>query len=77
MGVIHKLPSRGHPGAFDFVLSTMTPENVALMSEKTSLIPTTADAAALTEQYKEGGQFRSFYEMANAFALVRPKRPAT
>jgi multiple sugar transport system substrate-binding protein len=75
MGVSTNCSEEATPGAFEFVLSTMTPENVALMSEKTGLIPTTTDAAALTEQYKEGGPFRSFYEMAEAFALVRPETP--
>lgn len=75
MGVTTSCSEEATPGAFEFVLSTMTPENVALMSEKSSLIPTTADAAALTELYKEGGQFRSFFDMAQAFALVRPETP--
>jgi multiple sugar transport system substrate-binding protein len=75
MGVTTNCPADATQGAFDFVLSTMTPENVALMSEKTSLIPTTSDAAALTELYSEGGAFRGFFDMANAFALVRPETP--
>jgi multiple sugar transport system substrate-binding protein len=75
MGVTTNCPAEATQGAFDFVLSTMEPENVALMSEKSSLIPTTPAAAALTENYKEGGQFRVFFEMAEAFALVRPETP--
>lgn len=75
LGVTTNCSEDATQGAFDFVLSTMTPENVALMSEKTGLIPTTLAAAALTEQYKEGGPFRGFFDMANAFALVRPETP--
>lgn len=75
MGVTTNCPVEATQGAFDFVLSTMTPENIALMSEKSSLIPTTPAAAALTELYKEGGTFRVFFEMAEAFAKVRPETP--
>jgi multiple sugar transport system substrate-binding protein len=75
MGVSTNCSADATPGAFDFVKSTMSPENVALMSKKSSLIPTTDDAAAMTDLYKEGGKFRPFYEMAKAFALVRPQTP--
>jgi multiple sugar transport system substrate-binding protein len=75
MGVTTNCSAEATPGAFEFVLSTMEPENVALMSEKSSLIPTTQAAAALTELYGEGGEFRVFFDMANAFALVRPETP--
>ncbi len=75
MGVTTNCPAEATQGAFDFVLSMMTPENIALMSEKSSLIPTTPAAAALTELYKEGGTFRVFFEMAEAFARVRPETP--
>jgi multiple sugar transport system substrate-binding protein len=75
MGVTTSCPADATPGAFDFVLSTMEPENIALMSEKSSLIPTTPDAAALTELYSEGGSFRIFFDMAQAFAKVRPETP--
>ncbi len=75
MGVTTNCPADAAQGAFDFVLSTMKPENVALMSEESSLIPTTGDAAAKTTLYAEGGQLRPFYDMANAFALVRPETP--
>ena len=65
-----------HPeGAAEFVMFTMTPENVALMSETSSLIPTTAEGAALTEKYAEGGIFRPFFDMAQAYAFIRPPTP--
>ena len=75
MGVTTNCPANAVQGAFDFVLSTMKPENVASMSTASSLIPTTTAAAALTEKYAEGGVFRPFFDMANAFALVRPETP--
>lgn len=75
MGVSANCSADATPGAFEFVLSTMTPENIALMSKATGLIPTTPAAAALTDNYKEGGPFRSFFDIANAFALVRPETP--
>ena len=45
------------------------------MSETSSLIPTSSAAADLTENYAEGGVFRPFYDIASAFALVRPETP--
>lgn len=62
-------------GAWQFIEHVMQPENIALMSETTGLVPTTAAAADLTENYKEGGPFRVFYEMSDRFALLRPSTP--
>jgi multiple sugar transport system substrate-binding protein len=75
LGVSSSCSEEAVQGAKDFVIFTMQPENVALMSEKSSLIPTTSDGAALTELFAEGGKFRAFYDMAEAFALVRPETP--
>lgn len=75
MGVTTNCPEDASEGAFEFVLSTLTPENIARMSEATGLIPTSLAAADLTENYAEGGPFRSFFDMAEAFALVRPETP--
>jgi multiple sugar transport system substrate-binding protein len=75
MGVTTNCPEAATQAAFDFVLSTMEPENIALMSEATGLIPTSAAAAELTEQYREGGPLRVLFGMADAFALVRPETP--
>lgn len=62
-------------GAAEFIMFTMAPENVAMMSESSSLIPTTPEGAALTEKYAEGGEFRPFFDMSEAFALKRPATP--
>lgn len=66
-----------HPeGAAEFIMHTMQPENVALMSNNSSLIPTTEAGAAATEDYAEDGVFRVFYDMAERFAVIRPPTPA-
>lgn len=75
MGVTTNCSPEATPGAVEFVISTMSPENIALMSEASSLIPTTRAAAALTEDYKPGGRFEIFYDMAERFAVVRPETP--
>ena len=53
----------------------MQPKQVAAMSGATGLVPTTFDAAALTDTYKEGGPYRVFYDMAKKYAVVRPPTP--
>lgn len=62
-------------GAWQFIQHVMSPENVALMSETTGLVPTTAAGAALTEKYAEGGAYRVFFDMADRFAVLRPATP--
>lgn len=62
-------------GAYEFIMFTMEPENVALMADTSSLIPTTAEGAAMSQHYAEGGKFRVFYDLAEAFALMRPPTP--
>ncbi len=62
-------------GAWQFIEHVMSPENVALMSETTGLVPTTSAGAALTESYAEGGPYRVFFEMADRFAVLRPATP--
>ena len=63
-------------GAWEFISYMMEPEQIALMSETTALIPTTPDGAALTETFQEGGKYRIFYDMLDRFAMVRPRTPA-
>lgn len=62
-------------GAWQFIEYMMQPEQVALMSNTTGLVPTTPSAAALTENYAEGGKYRVFFEMAQRFAVLRPETP--
>lgn len=62
-------------GAWDFIEFIMQPEQIAAMSDATSLIPTSEAAAALTENYREGGQWRMFYDYAANYAVPRPETP--
>ncbi|HVP21098.1 MAG TPA: extracellular solute-binding protein, partial [Anaerolineaceae bacterium] len=62
-------------GAWQFINFLMQAKNIAAMSKATGLIPTTQDAAALTDNYKTGGPYRIFYDMAKAYAVVRPPTP--
>ena len=75
LGVSTSCSDEAAAGAKEFVLFTMQPEQVALMSNMSSLIPTTPEGAALTENYAEDGPFRSFYDLAEAYARVRPETP--
>jgi multiple sugar transport system substrate-binding protein len=63
-------------GAKEFLEFMLKPEEVAKISEATSLIPTSATAAALTERYREGGGWRFFYDFSDAYAMQRPATPA-
>lgn len=66
-----------HPeGAAAYINFILTPEEVAAMSEATSLIPTTSEGAALTENYAEDGKWRAFYEYSANYAISRPETPA-
>lgn len=63
-------------GAARFINFLLQPEEIAAMSDATSLIPTSAAAAALTEHYREGGSRRMFYDYSERFARIRPETPA-
>ena len=63
-------------GAWAFINYLMQPQQIALISNATGLIPTSTKAAALTEKYAEGGLYRPFFDMAKTFALLRPATPA-
>jgi len=63
-------------GAAKFVNFLMQPDEIAAMSTATSLIPNSEAAAALTENFKEGGKWRLFYEFSKRYAKMRPETPA-
>ncbi len=63
-------------GAAQWLSFLITPEEIAAMSNATSLIPNTQAAADMTENYKVGGKWRVFYEYSKAFAKMRPETPA-
>jgi multiple sugar transport system substrate-binding protein len=62
-------------GATQFVMYLMKPENIALFSKTTGLIPTSAAAAKMTTDYAEGGKFRTFFDMLNKYTVMRPPTP--
>ncbi len=65
-----------HPeGAAAFIEFALNDEYLAAFSDTTGLIPATPSAAALTENYREGGALEVFFELSNQQALVRPVSP--
>lgn len=65
-----------HPeGASAFIEFALQPEYLAAFSDGIGLIPATAEAAAMTENYKEGGPLEVFYGLSEAQATLRPVTP--
>lgn len=65
-----------HPdGAAAFIEFALQDEYLAAFSNGIGLIPATASAAALTENYAEGGAMEVFFELSAAQGLVRPVSP--
>lgn len=62
-------------GASAFIEFALQDQYLADFANTTGLIPATASAAALTENYKEGGPLAVYYAMTEANALVRPVTP--
>jgi multiple sugar transport system substrate-binding protein len=62
-------------GASQFIEFALQDKYLADFANTTGLIPATASAAAMTENYKEGGPLAVYYAMTNANALVRPVTP--
>lgn len=73
-GISQACPEKS--GAAAWLTFLLQPEEVAAMSNATSLIPNTQAAAAMTENYKAGGKWRIFYEFSKAYAQMRPETPA-
>lgn len=68
--------SSEHPeGASAFIEFALQDKYLAEFSNGIGLIPATASAAAMTENYKEGGPLAVFFELSEAQALVRPVTP--
>ncbi|QTF91979.1 extracellular solute-binding protein [Halomonas sp. BM-2019] len=63
-------------GAAEFLEFLLQPEEIAAMSEGAGMIPASEAGAALTEHYREGGQWRFFYDYSEAHAQLRPETPA-
>jgi multiple sugar transport system substrate-binding protein len=65
-----------HPdGAAAFIEFALQDDYLAAFSNGIGLIPATASAAAMTENYAEGGAMAVFFELSEAQALVRPVSP--
>ncbi len=65
-----------HPdGAAAFIQFALQDHYLADFSNGIGLIPATATAAALTENYAEGGAMAVFFDLTSAQALVRPVTP--
>ncbi|MEQ9635931.1 MAG: extracellular solute-binding protein [Devosia marina] len=65
-----------HPeGASAFIEFALQDKYLAEFSNGIGLIPATASAAAMTENYKEGGPLAVFFDLSEAQALVRPVTP--
>ena len=67
--------SENAEGANAFIEFALNPEYLAAFSDGIGLIPSTAEAAAMTENYSEGGALEVFFALSEAQALVRPVTP--
>ena len=63
-------------GAREYIEFSLKPEYIAQLSNLTGLIPATDAAAALTENYAEGGPSEQFLEYSRDYAELRPPTPA-
>lgn len=63
-------------GAAAFLKHVLSAKEMAEMSRLTGLIPVTAAAAALTEHYRPGGDWRIYFDFATRYAVPRPATPA-
>lgn len=66
-----------HPeGAAAFIEFITSDTEIAAIAEAAGMVPVTAEAAELTNQFRSGGDWRVFFDLSNAFARQRPKTPA-
>lgn len=63
-------------GANAFIEFAIQDKYLAAFSNGIGLIPATASAAELTENYKPGGPLAVFFELSQKQALIRPPTPA-
>jgi len=63
-------------GAAAFLRHLISPREMAEMSRATGLIPVSEEAAALTEHYRRGGDWRIYFDFAARYATLRPATPA-
>jgi multiple sugar transport system substrate-binding protein len=75
-GISAKCTGAAATGARAFIAYTLAAKQIADMSNATGAIPVSTAAAALTTNYRAGGQFRAFLDFAARFAVPRPPTPA-
>jgi multiple sugar transport system substrate-binding protein len=65
-----------HPeGANAFIAYALTTSNLVRFSNGMMLIPSTAEAATLSDNYRVGGPMEVFFELSEKQALLRPVTP--
>ncbi len=67
--------SENPEGASAFIEFAIQDEYLAAFSDGIGLIPATANAAAMSQSYNEGGPLEVYFELSEAQALVRPVTP--
>ena len=67
--------SENPEGANAFIEFAIQDEYFAAFSDAIGLLPPTASAAAMTENYAEGGPLEAFFALSNEQALLRPPTP--
>lgn len=68
--------SEHQEGANAFIAFAIQDKYLAAFSDGIGLIPATASAAELTQNYATGGPLAVFFELSEAQALIRPPTPA-
>lgn len=67
--------SENKAGANAFIAFAIQDQYLAAFSDGIGLIPATSTAAAMTQNYAEGGPMAVFFELSNQQALIRPPTP--
>jgi multiple sugar transport system substrate-binding protein len=63
-------------GAAAFLAHLISTREMAELSRATGQVPVSREAAALTPHYREGGDWRVFFDFAQRYAVPRPATPA-
>jgi len=63
-------------GAREYLEFSFKPDYIAAFADGQVVIPATAEAEAMSENFREGGPLRPFLELSQKFALERPPTPA-
>ncbi len=63
-------------GAQEWIEFLLAPERIAQLADAQNVIPASDEARALTTKFAEGSPLQPFYDIATAYALIRPPTPA-